>query len=188
MRRSVGYALLFAWIALAGGVQLFAQAWTPHVGGAVEPALRALVPDLMTLVLVAAVGRLARRDAVALAAVAAAARTAFTASPPFAVLAGTIAVTLIADTIRRFAELDRPSLRFVAAGAGALAFGLWLLFVDLARASDARVTDRLGFADLQPAHVVLPFATAFVTAAVGLLLWPVLVQLPGLRQLERRAF
>ena len=54
MRRAVGYALLFAWIALAGGVQLFAQAWTPHVGGAVEPALRALVPDLMTLVLVAA--------------------------------------------------------------------------------------------------------------------------------------
>ncbi|MEM9381645.1 MAG: hypothetical protein AAGB93_16945 [Planctomycetota bacterium] len=142
----------------------------------------------MTLVLVAAVGRLARRDAVALAAVAAAARTAFTASPPFAVLAGTIGVALIADTVRRFAELDRPSLRFAAAGAGALAFGLWLLFVDLARASDVRAADRIGLADLQPVHAALPFLTALATALVGLLLWPVLVQLPGLRQLERRAF
>lgn len=188
MKRGIGYALLFLWVAFAGALQLFAVGLAPSVGHAGATFARALVPDLMTLVLVAAVGRLARRDVVRIALVAALARAAFTAAPPFAIVAGSVLVAMIADTIRRFAELDRSSLRFVAAGAGALAFGLWLLFVDVARAGEARANGTLGFGRVDAYAALLPLVTALVTALVGLALWPALQRLPGLGRLERRAF
>lgn len=188
MRRAIGYAFLFAWVAFAGGVQLLLLACAPQIGSDLAAFVRASVPDLMTLVLVASVGRLASRDVIMIGAVAALARVAFTGASPFAILAGSIAVALVADAIRGFAELDRPSLRFFAAGSGALAFGLWLLFVDLARSGAARESGALGFGRVEAGDVLLPFATAVMTALVGLLLWPVLQRLPGLGKLERRAF
>jgi hypothetical protein len=188
VKRGIGYTLLFVWVSLAGAAQAFALGLAPRVGEGFGALARALVPDLMTLVLVAAVGRLARRDVVRLALVAAAARAGWTAAPPYAVVAGTLAVALVADSVRRIAELDRPSLRFCAAGAGSLLLGLWLLFVDLVRADAARVSGAMGFGAVGPGDAALPFLTALVTALAGLVLWPLLVRLPGLGRLERRAF
>ena len=188
MNRVTSLGIFFLWVSLAGAVQLFliGGASGPGVDG---PALwRAMVPDLMTLVLVVAVGRLDRRDVVTLALVTAAARAACTAAPPFAVLSGCLVAALIADTIRRFADLDRAWLRAGAAGLGALALGTWLLVVDLVRESEARATDGLNFGQASGGDFVLPALTATATALVAPLAWPVLHRLPGLRRLERRAF
>ncbi|MEM9802199.1 MAG: hypothetical protein AAGA20_17875 [Planctomycetota bacterium] len=188
MKRGIGYVLLFLWITLAGSLQLALSAIAPTGGSDAAQLVRALVPDLMTLVLVASVGRFARRDVVMLALVAAAARATWTIASPFALIAGCLVVALLADGIRRFAELDRASLRFCAAGAGSLALSAWLLFVDFARASEARARGQLGFGGVEAADLSLPLATALVTALAGVVLWPFLGNLPGLRRLERRAF
>jgi hypothetical protein len=188
MKRLTSLGVFFLWVSLAGAVQLvlISGASGPGVDG---PALgRACVPDLMTLVLVVAVGRLDRRDVVTLALIAAAARAACTAAPPFAVLSGCLVAALAADAIRRFADLDRAWLRAGAAGSGALAIGTWLLLVDLVRGSEARVTGRLSFGQASDADFVLAALTAAVTALVAPLVWPALHRLPGLRRLERRAF
>ncbi len=188
MKRITSLGVFFLWVTLAGAAQLFliSGASGPGVDG---PALgRACVPDLMTLVLVVAVGRLDRRDVVTLALVTAAARAACTAASPFAVLAGCLVAALIADTIRRFADLDRAWLRAGAAGSGALALGTWLLVVDLVRGSEARVTGGLSFGQASDGDFLLAVLTAAVTAVIAPLVWPALHRLPGLRRLERRAF
>mgnify|MGYP006932709707 FL=1 len=96
MKRFTSLGVFFLWVSIAGALQLLLMSGAsgPGVEG---PALgRACVPDLMTLVLVVAVGRLDRRDVVTLALVTAAARAACTAAPPFAVLCGCLVAALAA--------------------------------------------------------------------------------------------
>ena len=188
MRRLRSLGVYFLWVSVAGALQLLLIGLTSGPGPAGPALLRSCVPDLMTLVLVVAIGRLDRRDAVVLAVLTATARAGCTASPPLAVLAGCVVVALIADGIRGFADLERPWLRAAAAGAGALVLGQWLLVVDFVRESEARLTSAMSFGRATEVDLLLPLLTAVVTAAAAPLVWPALHRLPGLRRLERRAF
>lgn len=188
MRRFQGYVLLSVWTALAAAIQLTLLTAAPGVGVEGAEAVRAAVPDLATLVLVAAIGRLTGHDLVALAAASAMGRVAFTAASPFAVLAGSLGVAFAAEGIRRVAELDRPSLRFGAAFVGAGLYSGWMLFVDLIRSSEARLTGAIGAGRIDLADGVQPLVSAGVSAVAALVLWPLIVRLPGLGRLERRGF
>ncbi|QDV06495.1 hypothetical protein Poly30_20050 [Planctomycetes bacterium Poly30] len=192
MRRAIGYSLLLFWTALAAAVHLtlagFSVSLFSGIGADSVPTLRAFVPDLVTLLLVATVGRLSRRDTLMIALVVFVGRSAFTGSPPFAVLAGTILTAYVADTLRTVAELDRPFLRIVSAGLGSLLYGYWLVFVDHALARESQALGELHFGSPDAAAVGLPIVTAVATALCALAFWPVFTRLPGQKRLERRAF
>lgn len=196
MRRGIGYSLLLFWTALAAAlhlalaglsVSLFSPVLSVVTAESI-PTLRALVPDVVTLLLVATVGRLSRRDTLMIALVVFVGRSAFTASPPFAVLAGTVLTAFVADTLRTVAELDRPFLRVVSAGLGSLLYGYWLVFVDHALGVESEMLGRLHFGWPDPSAFGLPILTATATALFALLFWPIFARLPGQRRLERRAF
>lgn len=188
MKRVVGFVLVAVWVALACAAQVTLLAFGPWVDIGTASVTRALVPDLGICVLVAAVARVGRRDAVGLAVAATIGRAAFTGAAPFAVLAGSIVVAFMAGSLGRMAELDRPFLRVTSAGLGALVFSAWLLFVDFVRADEARASGALSFGEVGLELTWAPLATAFTTALVAFALWPMLRVLPGLRRLERPAF
>lgn len=196
MRRSIGYSLLVFWAALASAVHLVLMGLTDFILSPVVsvvtsdsvPTLRAMVPDLGTLLLVATVGRLARRDTLTIAFMVFIGRSAFTGAPPYAVLAGTVGAALLADTLRTVAELDRPFLRVVSAGLGSCLYGYWLAFVEVALAAEAEALGTLHFGAPRPEVLGLPLVTGVATAVCALLCWPVFTRLPGQRRLERRAF
>lgn len=191
MKRVVGYTCVACWSAALGALQLAVQAFGPAPDLASPGSVlgRALAPDLGTLFLAAAVGRLARRDYLVLALVAALGRATFTAASPLAVASGCIAVALIADVLRGFAELDRAFLRVLAAGLGALVFTLWLGFVDFVRFGDAGARGGLGFGAIDPATAAgAALTTAVTTAGVAPFVWRLFAHLPGLSLLVRRAF
>ncbi|MEL6712675.1 MAG: hypothetical protein AAFZ87_01665 [Planctomycetota bacterium] len=196
MKRAFGYAAVAVWGALAQTLQLLLQGLFPAVDVASPGTVlvRALAPDFATLVLVAAVGRLARRDALHLALFVALGRASFTAAPPLGVAAGALVVAVVADGLRGFAELDRPVLRFLAAAAGAALFSLWIGFVEYVRFQEASAVGVLAAGGLGLGAVDLSVAagaagvTAVTTAVIGLVLWRVFAGLPGLVLLERRAF
>ena len=196
MRRAIGYSLLLFWATLAAALHLVlvglsVSMFSPVMSAVTTdslPTLRALVPDLATLLLVASVGRLSRRDTLMIAVVVFVGRSAFTASPPFAVLSGTIATAYIADSLRTVAELDRPLLRVVSAGLGSLVYGYWLIFVDHVRSTESVVLGRLQFGWPDASAFGLPIVTAVATAVCALLFWPLFTRLPGQKRLERRAF
>ncbi len=196
MKRAIGYSLLVFWAALAATLHLTLAGLSSSLLSPVltlidaesGPMLRALVPDLVTLLLVASIGRLSRQDTFLIAAAIFVGRSAFTGSPPAAVLAGTIATAFLADALRTIAELDRPFLRVVSAGLGSLVYAYWLAFVDYALAREAYATGQLQFGDPSSGALGLPILTAAATAVCALFLWPLFTRLPGQRRLERRAF
>jgi hypothetical protein len=171
MKRVVSYVLLAVWTAVATVVQALA----------VETlGLGVWTPDLALVLFVAALAQLYRSDAVRMSIVAGLARATFTVAPPFGVLAGTLAVGLVADTVRRVAELSQPLTRALLVGASAFVFGAWLLFVDATRAGEA--------GDVLLVDVLLLAPTALTSALAALIAWPLARRLPGLRAIERRAF
>lgn len=191
MRRVVGLVLVALWVSFGCAATLALAAWTPPLDLAApgRALTRGLAPDVATVVLVAAVGRLDRRDLVALALAATLGRVAFTAATPLATLTGCLLTALVADGLRGFADLASPPLRLAAAGFGTLAMALWMLFVDYVRFEDAGARGELEFGALDPASAVLgALIMAAVTAAFGFALWPLFARLPGLDLLERRAF
>ena len=194
MKRFIGYTVLGLWAAATSALQLMGLALAPALEKGGASVVRAAVPDLTTVLLVAAVGRLARRDVVRLSIAVAVGRAGFTDAPPFAVVAGCIGVGMVADSMRRFAEVGRPTLRVASACAGALLYGAWLIFVDLVRAGEARAGagagpgSAFGFGGIDAGDLSLSIVTAASSALVALIAWPVLTGLPGLGQLERRAF
>jgi hypothetical protein len=171
MKRVIAYTLLAVWTGVATVLQAFA------VEGL---GLGAWTPDLPLFLLVAALAQLHRSDAVRVAIVAGLARATFTVEPPFGVLAGMLAVGLVADGVRRIAELSRPSTRALLVGTSAFLFGLWLVLVDAVRAGDVAVVMLRGAVSLVP--------TALTSALFALAAWPLARALPGLRSIERRAF
>ena len=171
MKRLLAYVALAIWTAVA----TLLQGLLVDVLG-----FGVWAPDLPLFLLVAALAQLHRSDAVRVSLVAALARATFTVAPPFGVLAGTLAVGLVADTVRRVAELSRPVTRAALVGAAALAFGLWLLLVDAVRAGDAAP------ALLARASGLVP--TALTSALLALAAWPLARSLPGLRPIARRIF
>lgn len=198
MKRAIGYALVFVWCAVCCALQFAALGFAPPAvtNGPDVPSTviaRMGVPDLATIFLVAAVGRLARRDLVAIAVTAAAARIAFTTAPPFAVFAGTLAVALVADFVRGFAELDAPGLRVASSALGSFVYAAWLMLVDAARSVEAQLVDPVspagsGGGALDANALFGPFVTGLSTAVIAFALWPLFRSLPGLSRLERRAF
>ncbi len=196
MKRAIGYSLLVFWAALAATLHITLGGLSNVLLSPVltlidvdsGPTLRALVPDLVTLLLVATIGRLSRRDTLMIATCVFVGRSAFTGSPPAAVLAGTVATAFVADALRTIAELDRPFLRVVSAGLGSLLYAYWLAFVDYALAREAYAAGQLQFGDPSSDALGLPILTAAATAVCALFLWPVFTRLPGQRRLERRAF
>lgn len=171
MNRLAPYLLLAVWSSVATVLQ----------GLAVEVlGFGVFAPDLPLFLLVAALGQLYRSDAVRVSLVAGLARASFTVEPPFAILAGTLAVGLVADTVRRIADLSRPLTRSVLVGAAAFGLGLWLRLVDTDRATG------VGARDLVVAVEVVP--TAISSALLALVAWRAAQALPGLRRIERRAF
>lgn len=171
MKRVVAYTLLAVWIGLATVLQAYAVE---------DLRLGAWTPDLPLFLLVAALAQLHKSDAVRVAIVAGLARATFTVEPPFGVLAGMLAVGLVADGVRRVAELSRPITRALLVGAAAFGFGFWLALVDAVRvgAVASVVLGRAG--SLAP--------TALTSALLALVAWPLAKALPGLRSMERRAF
>lgn len=196
MRRAIGYSLLVFWAALAASLHLALSGLSTTLLSPVLslldvnslPMLRAIVPDLVTILLVASIGRLSRRDTLMIAIVVFVGRSGFTGSPPAAVLAGTVATAFMADALRTIAELDRPFLRVVSAGLGSLFYAYWLAFVDYALAREAYVLGELHFGDPSASALGLPILTAAATAVCALFFWPIFTRLPGQRRLERRAF
>ena len=192
MRRPIGYGMLVFWVAVAASLQVFLLAsigaLTPDAAGSSGGSFRSLAPDLVTVLLVATVGRLDRRDTMTICLFVALGRVAFTSSPPMAVLAGSIATGFLADALRGYAELERPMLRIVCAGLGALAYGSWLLFVDFVSSREAALSGGLAFGWPSRSTLSAPIITAFATAACALFVWPLFARLPGLKRLERRAF
>lgn len=188
MKRSIGFLALFLWTAIACSLQLALLGFMPRVDLVGSVLSRALIPDLSTILLVATIGRLDRRDALWIAMAVAASRVAFTSSPPAAVLSGTIATAYIAEALSRLSEMDRPFLRIVGAGLGSLVFSAWLLFVDFAHMSEAQARGGLSFGSVGGEVVAVPFLTAASSAAIAFALWPIFRHLPGLGRLERRAF
>jgi len=170
VRRVFAYVLLAVWTSVATVLQALA------VEGL---GLGVWTPDLALFLLVAALAQLHRSDAVRVSLVAGLARATFTVEPPFGVLAGTLAVGLVADGVRRVAELSRPITRAVLVGGSAFLFGLWLLLVDAVRSDVAGVL-------LGRAVSLVP--TALTSALFALVAWPLAKALPGLRSMERRAF
>lgn len=170
MKRVVAYILLAVWIGLATVLQAFL------VEGL---GLGVWSPDLPLFLLVAALAQLHKSDAVRVAIVAGLARATFTVEPPFGVLAGTLAVGLVADGVRRVAELSRPMTRAVLVGGSAFLFGLWLVLVDAVR---------VGIAGELLGRAVSLVPTALTSALLALVAWPLARALPGLRSMERRAF
>jgi len=170
MKRVVAYTLLAVWIGLATVLQAFAVEGLD---------LGVWTPDLPLFLLVAALAQLHKSDAVRVAVVAGLARATFTVEPPFGVLAGTLAVGLVADGVRRVAELSRPMTRAVLVGGSAFFFGLWLVLVDAVRCGVAG--ELLG-------RAVSLVPTALASALLALVAWPLARALPGLRSMERRAF
>ena len=67
MKRASGFVLVAFWVAFACALQVALLAFGPWVDFGGASVTRALVPDLGTCVLVAAVARIGRRDAVGLA-------------------------------------------------------------------------------------------------------------------------
>jgi hypothetical protein len=171
MKRVLAYVFLAVWT----GVATVLQALSVEGLG-----LGYWTPDLPLCLLVAALAQLHRSDAVRVSIVAALARATFTVAPPFGVLAGTLAVGLVADGVRRVAELSRPITRALLVGVSAFLFGLWLVLVDAARAGD------VGGVVLGRAVSLVP--TALTSALLALVAWPLARLLPGLRSMERRAF
>ena len=196
MNRAIGYSLLVFWTALAGSLHaVFAGLSTALLSPVLSlidaetlPMLRATVPDLVTLLLVATIGRFSRRDTLVIAIVVFVGRSAFTGSPPAAVLAGTVGTAMLADGLRTIAELDRPFLRVAGAGLGSLFYGYWLAFVDYALAREAFFLGELHFGDPSASALALPLLTALATAICALFFWPIFTHLPGMSRLERRAF
>ncbi len=196
MRRGIGYSLLVLWAAFASALHLLLMGLTEFILSPIVsvvasdsmPTLRAMVPDVATLLLVATVGRLSRRDTLMVALMVFVGRSAFTGAPPFAVLAGTVGAAYLADTLRTVTELDRPFLRIVSAGLGAALYSYWLAFVDFSLALESEAMGTLHFGSPAAESFGLPLVTGAATAVCGLVLWPVFTRLPGQKRLERRAF
>ncbi|MEZ6016845.1 MAG: hypothetical protein R3F49_17130 [Planctomycetota bacterium] len=171
MKRLVPYLFVAIWTGLA----TIAQAVMVETLG-----LGVWAPDVPIFLLVAALAQLYKSDAVRVSLVAALARATFTVEPPFAIVAGSLAVGLAADVLRRLAELSQVLTRAALVGTAAFFFGLWLVFVDAVRTASP-VTSLVN-ASTQ----LLP--TALTSALLALFAWPLARKLPGLRSIERRAF
>ncbi|MEM7305988.1 MAG: hypothetical protein AAF682_04925 [Planctomycetota bacterium] len=144
---------------------------------AAEPAVRGWVPDLGLVLLLGLEPRLSRRDAVRAALVIGLARAAFSADAPTAILAGTLGAVSVSRGLRNVVESDAALPRAAVTGICALLLGLFLAAVHRARLS-------AGFGAVDFA---LPLGTvvrgAAATALASLLVWPLLVRLPGLTPL-----
>ena len=98
-----------------------------------EPGVRGWVPDLGLVLLLGLEPRLSARDALRAALLVAAARAAFSADAPTAILAGSVGAVWISGALRNVVESDAALPRAAVTGLCALLFGLLLAFVHRAR-------------------------------------------------------
>jgi len=108
-------------------------------------------------------------------------RTAFSADPPLAILAGYLGFVGVCHFVRGALELDRPLVRAVIACLGAA------LLARLWTAAQANELASLGSPGVGAGLVSFAWTNALATGLAALLLGTALARLPGLRPLWRRA-
>lgn len=169
-------APLFAWLCLfVWGAWLFAFQGLL----ASSPSLAAWTPEGGVLLLFALTCRAAPPRARWAALWLALLRTAFSADPPLAILAGYLGFVGACHLVRGALELDRPLVRAVIACLGAA------LLARLWTAAQARELAALGVGAAGLAGFA--WTNALATGLAALLLGAGLARLPGLRPLWRRA-
>jgi len=169
--RWVAWLMLAVWASWLSAAQAVAVSRT---------LLGAWTPDLGLLLVIACAGACRRSDVVVAALIVGLARVAHSIEPPAALLAGFLGVAVAVQSVRRFAELERPLVRLGLCAASALVFGLWLNLVHAVRTGmDAGLG---GLAAALPQ--VLPGALS--TTFCGLLFATSLARLPGLTPLRKQ--
>ena len=155
-------------------------AWLYAAQGALasEPGIGPWAPDLGLLLLLALDGRMARDDARLAALLVALTRISFTADPPLAIFAGYLGAFWLSGRLREIVEVDRPLPRAILAGGlAALLSTFW-------------IASRLVSLSSETAFALSPdmvWRGAVTTAVAALLFMPLLLRLPGLSPLWRRA-
>ena len=157
------------------------SAWIYAMLGRVarEPILHGFLPDLGLVLLLGLEPRMRAREARLAALAVAAARAAFSADPPTAVLVTTWTAVEVSRGLRHVVEAEAALVRALLAGLLALASGGFLALVHAVRLRGVAA----GALEL-PVDAVLRGAVA--TSLAALLFLPLLVRLPGLTALAPR--
>ncbi|MEX1024060.1 MAG: hypothetical protein WD226_03190 [Planctomycetota bacterium] len=162
------WLLFYVWYAWGAALQSFLAdpsrlgAWTPEVG---------------VVLLVAVEGVLPRREATGAAIGIALLRTAFSADPPFAVVAGLLTIAWSLAGLRSLLIVDRALARTALAFFASFGFAIWLAFAH-ARTGGATFDLALGSF----------LSTAVATALATLVGVPLARRLPGLTPLWQRRY
>ena len=175
MRGAAKSARALAWgLFLVWGVWLFSlQAWI-----ASGSALAHWVPDLGLILGLSLLARAEERDLPLLAFFTMLARSAVSAEPVVALLAGFLGVFALALLARSMVELTGPAWRALITGALVLLFDAWLMLVHRVRTP--------GLATALPLQVVSALPAAVTSGLLAFLCGPLFAHLPGLTPLRRR--
>jgi hypothetical protein len=141
-------------------------------------ALGAWTPDLGLVLLLTWAGRLGRGRVEVGALMVAGARASLGADPPVALAAAYLGAALLVSFLRTGLEIDRPVLRVLSAGTLA-----WLVAHFLVASSTAALAASGSGAEAIDARL---WPAAASTALAGLVLAPLLRQLPGPARRTRR--
>lgn len=171
-QRALGWTLFLVWAVSLAGLQ---GILTRHASGV-------WVPDAALVLSVVVLARCEVADLALLALLSAYARAATSGEPPLVLYTGVLGALLAALAVRSALELSGPVGRTLAT---ALAAGLFQTWITIAR--DVRAAPGASGIDLASAAAsALPVAC--VSAALALLLGPVLARLPGLTPLWSRSW
>lgn len=175
MRAASRSARLLAWcLFLVWGVWLFAlQAWI-----ASGSALARWVPDLGLMLALSLLARAEERDLPLLVFFTMLARSAVSAEPVVALLAGFMGVFALALFARSVVELTGPAWRALITGVCVLLFDAWLMLVHRARTP--------ALATALPLQMLSALPAAMTSALLAFLCGPLFANLPGLTPLRRR--
>jgi len=169
-QRVLGWTLFLVWAVSLAGLQ---GLLTRHASGS-------WVPDAALVLSVVVLARCEAADLALLALLTAFARAATSGEPPLVLYTGILGALLAALAVRGALELSGPIGRTLATAIAAGAFQAWIAIARDFRA----VGGRIDFASA--AGDALPVALA--SAAVALVLGPLLARLPGLTPLWSRSW
>ena len=168
-RRRLPWILLFLWAAWLFALQGLAAS---------SAGLGPWTPELGLVLLLALDGRVSPGRTRLAACLIAGARIAFSADPPLAVLAGYLGAVGFSGALREILDVDRGLARALLAGVLTLLLvGFWNLSRTLELAAEGLFAPAPGLA----------WRTAATTAIATLCLAPLLLRLPGITPLWRRA-
>ncbi len=137
------------------------------------------VPDLVLILLVALACQLHRRDVAPAALMLALTRTATSVDSAAAILAAFGLLAALLQGLRRLAESNRLSVRFVLVGGTALIWSSWLAVVRCAQLAESASVQSVS----EQMAPLLPGVLA--SACAGVVLFNALLRLPGMTPLRR---